>query len=125
MSTAGPAAPKGLGRLFVPDDTTSTRRDDSRDAQVRDLASRVGPSAGPVTLKNLQIVKGATDPTPVEIAHLLGRTPQGYRVVRSSGAVSFAQQTPDHPDRFLKLTSSDVAGSVAGDVLADFDVEVW
>lgn len=120
-----PAAPKGLGRLFVPDDPTATRRDDARDAQVRQLSKKVGPSAGPVRINGLKIVKGASAPTPVDIPHLLGRTPQGYRIVRSSGAVSFAQQDATHPDKFLRLTSSDIGGSSPGEELADFDVEVW
>lgn len=118
-------APKGLGRLFVADDTVSTRRDDARDAQVRQLAAKVSPSAQVSTITGLKIVKGATDPTPVDIAHKLGREPQGYRVTRSTGAVSFAKQDATHPTKFLRLTSDDVAGSVTGDTLAEFDVEVW
>jgi len=118
------SVPRGLGRLFT--DVTSTRRDDSRDAQFRELSRRVGPSAGPIRINGIKFTaNGSGGVNSVDVAHLLGRKCDGYRVVRSTRPVSIAREDSPHEDRFLRLTCNPVAGASAGDELTTIDIEVW
>lgn len=121
------APPKGLGRLFTAD-TVATRRDDARDAQVRQLSKRVGPSAAPLRVNGVKFLSagtGSSTSQPIEVEHLLGRPAQGYRVVNTDFPVMVSQSDSATPDTHVNLSCNHVNGTAAGDVLATVDLEVW
>lgn len=104
-------SPRGLGRVFDID-PNAMRRDDSRDAAIRQLDAKVGDGAkarsvGPISF---------TAATAKDIPHLLGRQLVGWRVSDIRGAGTVHRTSSPDETKFLRLTCS---------ATTDAKIEVW
>lgn len=107
------AEPRGLGRVFdMGTDPSAMRRDDSRDAAVRQLDAKIGDGA-----KARRIASVAVSATAVNVAHKLGRALVGWRIADiNTVGVTVARQPSSDDAKWLRLVASGAA------VIA---VEVW
>lgn len=107
------AAPRGLGRVFdMGADPSAMRRDDSRDAAVRQIDAKIGEGA-----KARRIAGVAVSAVAVNVPHKLGRALVGWRIADiNTVGVTVARTSSSDAAKWLTLTASGAA------VIA---VEVW
>lgn len=110
MSTG---APKGLGRIFdLKSNPNTQRRDDSRDAELRQMQSRVGDGARAKLIKSVSV-----STSEVSIEHKLNKALTGWRIadIDQTGVTVKRIPSPDEA-KWLRLKAS---GS------AVISLEVW
>ncbi len=107
------AAPRGLGRVFdLSADPSAMRRDDSRDAAVRQLDAKIGDGAQARRIGSVSV-----SATAVDVPHKLGRKLVGWRIADiDTVGVTVARSPSSDDTKWLALTASGPA------IIA---VEVW
>lgn len=106
-------APRGLGRVFdLGSDPSAMRRDDSRDASVRQLDERIGAGAKARKISNVSV-----STTAVNVSHQLGAALTGWRIADiDTVGVTVARKPSDDETKFIKLEASGPAV---------ISIEVW
>ena len=104
-------ATRGLGRIFDLN-PSAMRRDDSRDAAVRQLEAKVGDGASARLIAGVVL----TAATAKDVPHLVGRALKGWRVV-DIDANTTVKRSPSADDaKWLRLTAA---------ANATVSIEVW